>query len=66
MKLQQHDKIDVCLSKDFFLVMNFVEKPVHFYLLQVLTSFSQIAIWLHNGGTEFQDLLGTNPDLNFR
>lgn len=66
MKLQQRDKIDVCLSKDFFLVMNFVEKSVHFYLLQVLTSFSQIAIWLHNAGTEFQDLLGTNPDLSFR
>lgn len=66
MKWQQHDKIHVYFTKDFSLVMNFVEKSVHFYLLQVLTSFPEIAIWLHNAGTEFQDLLGTNPDLSFR
>lgn len=66
MKWQQHDKNDVYLTKDFFLVVNFVEKFVHFYLLEDLTSFPEIAIWLHNAGTEFQDLLGTNPDLGFR
>ena len=53
-------------SKNFFLVMNFAEKSVHFYLSQVLTSFSEIAIWLHSAGMEFEDLLGTNPDLSFR
>ena len=32
MKLQQHDATDECLTKNFFLVMNFAEKSVHFYL----------------------------------
>lgn len=66
MKLQPHDTIDECLTKDFLLVMNFTEKSAHFYLSWLLTSFSETAIWLHNAGTEFQDLLGTNPDLSFR
>lgn len=32
MELQQHDTIDMCLTKDFFLVMSFAEKSVPFYL----------------------------------
>lgn len=65
-ELQQHDTIDMCLTKDFLLVMNFAEKSVPFYLSWVLTSFSEIAIWLHNAGTELEDLLGTNSELSFR
>lgn len=46
--------------------MNFAEKSGHFYLSWVLTSFSEIAIWLHSASTEFENLLGTCPNLSFR
>lgn len=66
MELQQYDTTDTCVTKNSFLVMNFAEKSVHFYLWQVLTRFSKIATWLQNAGKELEDLLGTNPDLSFR
>jgi hypothetical protein len=32
MESQQHDTIDMSLTKDFFHVINFAERSVHFYL----------------------------------
>lgn len=46
--------------------MNFVEKFVYFYFLQVLIGFFEIVIWLYNVGIEFEDLLGINFDFSFR